>query len=1218
MTERGWQFWVDRGGTFTDIVARRPDGHLVTHKLLSENPGHYRDAAVAGIRQLLGLHPDVAVPAGQIEVVRMGTTVATNALLERTGEPTVLVTTRGFADALRIAYQDRPEIFDRHIQLPEMLYRQVVEVDERMAADGTPLRVPDLERVAADLQASYAAGARAVAIVLMHSHQYPEHERLLAAVARRIGFTQISVSSEVSPLMKLVPRGDTTVVDAYLSPVLQRYVDDVATATSGVRLMFMQSNGGLTDAHQFRGKDAILSGPAGGIVGMARMSRMAGFEHVIGFDMGGTSTDVSHYAGSFERVLYTQVSGARLRAPMLDIHTVAAGGGSVLHFDGSRLRVGPGSAGANPGPSCYRNGGPLTVTDANVMLGRIQPDHFPHVFGPHGDQPLDSALVRRRFGELAHSITAHTGVERSAEQVAEGFLRIAVLNMANAVKRISVQKGHDVTTYALTTFGGAGGQHACAVADSLGIRTVLVPPMAGVLSALGMGLADTAALREQSVERPLTPELMPTLRSIASELENHTRAELVAEGVLPEHSDAVWRAQIRYDGTDTPVAVTLGDYASIVAEFEAAHRRTYSFLLERGLVVEAVTVEAIGHTEQPDLTRHAETTVAASPVGGGGVPAIPTRGSIYSHGRWHSVSLHHRGQLRAGHRVRGPALIVEEQATTVVAEGWEAYLPEASVDGFLRMDRVRARADDAAEAGTRPDPVLLEVFNNLFMSIAEQMGARLEQTAQSVNIKQRLDFSCALFDPDGNLIANAPHMPVHLGSMGTTVQEVIRRNTGSMRPGDVYAVNDPYHGGTHLPDITVVTPVFDGPGAQVLFYVASRGHHAEIGGVTPGSMPAHSREVHEEGVLFDNWLLARDGQFRETETRELLTGARHPSRSPEVNLADLRAQIAANAKGVAEVDAMIEHFGLDVVLAYMRHVQDNAEESVRKVIDALDDGAYTYEMDSGAVIAVRISVDRARRSATVDFTGTSAQLDTNFNAPSSVATAAVLYVFRTLVADDIPLNDGCLKPLRLVIPPGSMLAPDYPAAVVAGNVETSQAVTGALYAALGIQAEGSGTMNNVTFGNANHQYYETIGSGAGAGAGFCGASVVQTHMTNSRLTDPEVLEWRLPVRLEEFRIRSGSGGAGRWRGGDGGLRRLRFLEPMTLSTLSGHRRIAPYGMAGGNPGALGRNVVERADGSRVELAGCDSVEVRVDDVLIIETPGGGGFGQPPSVPPDGS
>jgi 5-oxoprolinase (ATP-hydrolysing) len=1185
---RGWQFWIDRGGTFTDVVARRPDGRLVTHKLLSENPRSYDDAAIAGIRQV---YADSNEP---IEAVRMGTTVATNALLQRRGERTALVITRGFADALAIGYQNRPRIFDRHIVRASVLHEVVVEYDERVAADGTVLQAPDLSALEGDLVRVYVSGIRSVAIVCLHGHLYPEHERRAAQVARDVGFTQVSVSSEASPLMRLVSRGDTTVADAYLSPVLRRYVDRVAAQLDRVRLLFMQSNGGLAEARHFRGKDAVLSGPAGGIVGMVRMSEVLGYSKVIGFDMGGTSTDVSHYAGELERVFDTEVAGVRLRAPMLAIHTVAAGGGSVLHFDGNRFRVGPDSAGADPGPACYRGGGPLTVTDANVLLGRIQPSHFPHVFGAAGDQPLDVDAVRARFDDLAEEVSTATGDSRSPEDVASGYLQIAVANMANAVKKISVQKGHDVTEYVLTTFGGAGAQHACAVADALGVRTVLVPPMAGVLSALGIGIADVRAMRQQSVEERLSDDLVPQLDELAAGLLVDVVAELRDEDVPGTAVETVARALLRYDGTDTALLVPLAAPESMRADFEAAYRRTYSFLMDRPLVVEAVSVEAIGRSDVPDLSPLGHT----SPV----EPAAQ-RVPMYLGGSWGEVDLYRRTSLRTDREVTGPAIITEDDATTVVDLGWTARVVET---GHLVLTRVTEPGD--ADATAAVDPVTLEVFNNLFMSIAEQMGARLESTSQSVNIKERLDFSCALFDAEGNLIANAPHMPVHLGSMGTSIKEVLRRNRDTMQPGDVYAVNDPYHGGTHLPDVTVVTPVYDAAGTRILFFVASRGHHAEIGGLTPGSMPAFSSNVDEEGVLFDNWLLVRDGEFREAQTRRLLVEAPYPSRNPDANLADLRAQVAANEKGVAEVGAMIEHFGLDVVQAYMGHVQDNAEDAVRRVIDKLSDGEYRYPMDNGAVVAVSVRVDRARRSARVDFTGTSDQQAGNFNAPRSVTSAAVLYVFRTLVDDDIPLNDGCLRPLQIIVPEGSLLAPSYPAAVVAGNVETSQAVTGALYAALGVQAEGSGTMNNVTFGNDRYQYYETVASGSGAGDGFDGAPVVQTHMTNSRLTDPEVLESRFPVRVVDFSIRLGSGGPGRWTGGDGAERRLVFDEPMTVSVLSGHRRVPPYGMAGGRPGALGHTWVQRHDGGRTILASADSTDVGVGDVLVVQTPGGGGYG----------
>lgn len=1201
MTGR-WDFWIDRGGTFTDVVARRPDGRLVTRKLLSHDPARHRDAAVAGIRQTLGLGPDDPVPADRIAVVKMGTTVATNALLERKGTPTVLVVTEGFRDALRIAYQNRPRLFDRRIVLPEALYDRVVEIPERVGAHGDVVRPLDLDAAADALRAAHRDGFASAAVVLLHGYRHTAHEQQVAAAARAAGFSQVSCSHEVSPLMKLVPRGDTTVVDAYLSPLLRRYVDDVARELPGVRLMFMQSNGGLREAQHFRGKGAVLSGPAGGVVGMARTSGEAGYDRVIGFDMGGTSTDVSHYAGEFERVFGTEVAGVRMRAPMMNIHTVAAGGGSLLHFDGRRYRVGPDSAGADPGPACYRRGGPLTLTDANVMLGRIRPGRFPAVFGPHGDRPIDADVVRTRFAELAREIADATGDRRGPEEVAAGFLDIAVLNMANAVKKISVQRGRDITRYALTAFGGAGGQHACAVADALGIGTVIVPPLAGVLSAYGIGVADATALREQALETELDEQAMPQVQEVCDRLAQRTRAELRADGVPEDTVTTTARVHLRYAGTDSALPVALDSAAAMSAEFVRAHRARYAFIMDKPLAVEAVSVEAVGASggasgytgytvSPPEHQEEQEETVR-----------------MFTGGAWQETRLRQRTALRPGDVLTGPAIVTEADATTVVDPGWQATAGE---QGHLLLTRVRPRPRTAA-VGTDVDPVMLEVFNSLFMAIAEQMGLRLENTAHSVNIKERLDFSCALFDAEGNLIANAPHIPVHLGSMGESIKEVLRRNGDTMRPGDAYAVNDPYHGGTHLPDVTVVTPVFDEQDGELLFLVASRGHHAEIGGITPGSMPAFSRTVHEEGVLFDNWLLVRGGRLREQETRELLTAGPYPSRAPDTNLADLRAQIAANEKGIHELRRMTEEFGQDVVRAYMGHVQDNAEESVRRIVAGLHDGSHRYETDSGAVVQVAVRVDRAARSAVIDFAGTSPQQPGNTNAPGSVVKAAVLYVFRTLIAEDIPLNSGCLMPLDIRIPEGSMLAPEFPAATVAGNVETSQAVTGALYAALGVQAEGSGTMNNVTFGTERTQYYETVASGSGAGDGFDGADAVQTHMTNSRLTDPEVLEWRYPVRVESFAVRRGSGGRGRWTGGCGVVRRIRFLEPMTAALLTGHRRVPPYGMAGGEPGALGVNLVERADGSVEHLAGCAVVEAGAGDVLEVRTPGGGGYGTPPA------
>jgi len=1197
-----WQFWIDRGGTFTDIVGRRPDGQLVTHKLLSEHPEQYRDAAVAGIRHLLGVAAGGPLPASGIEAVKMGTTVATNALLERKGEPTVLAITRGYRDALRIAYQNRPRLFDRYIVLPELLYAQVIEIDERVGAHGDIVQQLDEAATRASLQGAFDAGLRSLAIVFMHGYRYTAHEAAVARIARAIGFTQVSVSHEVSPMMKLVARGDTTVVDAYLSPILRRYVDQVADELPGVNLQFMQSNGGLTDARAFQGKDSILSGPAGGIVGMVRASRQAGFERVIGFDMGGTSTDVSHFAGEFERVFETQVAGVRMRAPMMSIHTVAAGGGSVLHFDGSRYRVGPDSAGANPGPASYRRGGPLAVTDCNVMLGKVQADYFPHLFGARGDEALDVAAVRRRFDALADEIGAATGDRPAPEAVAEGFIAIAVGNMANAIKQISVQRGHDVTDYVLTSFGGAGGQHACLVADALGMQTVFIHSLAGVLSAYGMGLADQSAMREQAVEERLVDAVLPALAERLGVLGEAARAQLQAQGVAPGRITLVERVHLRYEGTDSALVVLAGDMAAMTAQFEQAYKRRYSFLMPaRALIVEAVSVEAIGQSDAPP-----EQLVASTAQVGESAPQDTAR--MYSAGRWHDTGVYARGALQPGHAVRGPAIIAEDNATTVVEPGWEARVTPY---GHLVLQRVEALPERRA-IGTTADPVMLEIFNNLFMSIAEQMGLRLQNTAHSVNIKERLDFSCAIFDQDGNLVANAPHMPVHLGSMGESIKTVMRENAGRMHAGDVYILNDPYNGGTHLPDVTVISPVFDEAGAEILFYVGSRGHHADIGGTTPGSMPPDSSHIEQEGVLINNFKLidGQDGVLREEAARALLVGARYPARNPDQNLADLRAQVAANQKGVEELHKMVAHFGLDVVRAYMGHVQDNAEEAVRRVISALKDGSFHYQLDNGAHIDVAIRVDAAARSAEIDFTGTSGQLPNNFNAPSAVCMAAVLYVFRTLVDDEIPLNAGCLKPLKVIIPPGSMLNPHYPASVVSGNVETSTCITNVLYGALGVMAAAQGTMNNFTFGNDRYQYYETISGGSGAGDGFNGTDVVQTNMTNSRLTDPEILEFRFPVRLERYEIRPNSGGAGRWQGGNGGVRRVRFLEPMTAAILSNNRIHAPFGMAGGGDAERGRNSVERADGRIEQVGHIGKIDMAAGDVFVIETPGGGGYGKP--------
>ena len=1203
MSSGCWDFWIDRGGTFTDIVARDPKGNVKAHKLLSENPENYKDAAIQGIRDLMGIGKDEPIAAEKIANIKMGTTVATNALLERKGDRTALIITSGFRDALEIGYQARPDLFARNIIKPELLYETVSEVDERLNAQGDVLKNLDLESAKADMQKIYDSGIRAIAIVLMHGYRFHDHEQQLAQAAREIGFTQVSTSHETSPLMKLVGRGDTTVVDAYLSPILRRYVNQVADALgikengieednkSGPRLMFMQSSGGLTAANLFQGKDAILSGPAGGVVGMVETGKMAGFERLIGFDMGGTSTDVAHYDGELERSFETEVAGVRMRAPMMRIHTVAAGGGSLLNFDGARFRVGPDSAGANPGPTCYRRGGPLAVTDANVMLGKVNPDFFPKIFGPDANESLDLEAVRAAFANIA----SQTDNEKSPEQVAEGFIRIAVENMANAIKKISVERGYDVTNYALNCFGGAGAQHACLIADNLGMKTVLIHPHAGVLSAYGMGLADISASQDKAFELPLDNDSIDVVGLSITELAEKNRRELAGQGIKPADTHTSMHVHLRYEGTDTSLLVPFASRIVLRESFEAAHRKQFGFMTPgKNIIIEALTVETTGggaKTSEPD---HPTTSTTPAPVN-------QTR--TFAQNQWHDTPIYQRQDLLPGQKLSGPALIVEAHNTTIIEDGWQA---EMSAKKHLILTRTKAMNRTHA-IGTTADPVMLEVFNNLFMSIAEQMGVTLEKTALSVNIKERLDFSCAVFAADGSLIANAPHMPVHLGSMDKSVETIIANNP-IMYPGDVYVLNAPYNGGTHLPDITVVTPVFDEAEASVLFYVASRGHHADVGGIAPGSMTPRATNINEEGIVIDNFKMVDRGTFLQDELREILVSGPYPCRNPDQNIGDLKAQAAANEKGSQELMKMVNQFGLDVVTAYMKHVQDNAEESVRRFIDALHDCSFEYEMDQGSKIKVTISVDKKARTADVDFTGTSPQQPTNFNAPAPITRAAVLYVFRCMVDDNIPMNAGCLKPINIIVPDDCMLAPKYPAAVVAGNVEVSQAVTDTLFGALGAMAAAQGTMNNFNFGNDTYQYYETICGGSGAGPGFDGTSAVHTHMTNTRLTDPEILEFRYPVILEDFHIRRHSGGSGKYKGGDGTKRTLVFREKMDVSLLTGHRKIPPFGLSGGGSGQIGQNQCRRADGTMEDLAGCDQTVVEEGDAIIIQTPTGGGFG----------
>ena len=1198
-----WQFWIDRGGTFTDIIGRRPDGTLASIKLLSENPDAYEDSVVSGMRQLLELRETDPFPNDEVSVIKMGTTVATNALLERRGEPTALAITRGFGDALIIGTQHRPELFALNIQRPPPIYSSVIEISERIMASGaieTPL---DEEETVAALQAVFDKGFRSLAIVLLHADRFPDHEICVSNMAREIGFTQISASHDVIPLMRLVGRGDTTVADAFLSPILRRYVDRVVELTNQTRTLFMQSNGGLIEGDMFRGKDSVLSGPAGGIVGMSRIAADAGYTKVIGFDMGGTSTDVSHFAGSYERTQDSIIAGVRLRAPMMNIHTVAAGGGSRCIFDGLRFRVGPESAGAAPGPACYRQGGPLTVTDCNVLLGRIQPDHFPSVFGPEGRDPLDREATERLFQTLSDTILHELGEEKSPEALAEGFLAVAIENMANAIKTISVQKGYDVTEYTLVSFGGAGGQHACAVADVLGMKRILIHPLAGVLSAYGMGRADQRILKQKTVAQLLHPDQFDNLLLELRALRDASMSELQAQGVAEAEIRTMESLALRYEGSDTTIDVPADDLVNASSAFAETHTKMFGFVQSgKSLIVESIMSEAVGGGDQgfhpfDSLSQQSK------------APGLIHTVRLWAAGGWRDAPLCHRDDLRVGEILAGPALIVEANSTTFVDAGWQA---EKATDQNLILSRCQALAMPQ-EVSKSADPIMIEIFNSLFMAIAEQMRATLQNTAHSVNIKERLDFSCAVFDAHGGLVANAPHMPVHLGSMGESVRAVIAKQAQTMKPGTAFITNAPYNGGTHLPDVTLVLPVYPDPEISPAFYVAARGHHADIGGITPGSMPSNSTSIEQEGVLFDATIALKDGELDEISLLEALTHGAYPARNPAQNLADIRAQVAACNKGAVELKAVISHYGLDTVRAYTQHVQDNAEESVRRVIGLLKDGSFSIKTDEGGTISVSISIDRARREVHVDFTGTSDQRTSNYNAPAAICRAAVLYVFRTLVSDPIPMNEGCLRPIQITIPAGSMLDPSYPAAVVAGNVETSQIICDALYGALGLLAASQGTMNNLTFGNSRYQYYETICGGSGAGPDFDGAHAVQTHMTNSRLTDAEVLEWRYPVLVEEFSIRRNSGGIGTYRGGDGVTRRIRFLEDMDVSILSGRRTTAPHGLNGGQAGHPGRTWIERRDGKRVELRYSDHAALKKGDTVVIETPGGGGYGTP-SVP----
>ena len=1194
-----WQFWIDRGGTFTDIVGRKPDGSIVIDKLLSENSSHYKDAAVAGIKKLLNLSQNERIPVDKISSVKMGTTVATNALLERKGDKTLLLITKGFGDLLRIGYQNRPLLFDLNIKLPELLYDRVFEVSERLDSKGNIIRDLDEESVRDTLRKAKLDGINSVAIAFMHSYLNPIHEEKIAQIASEEKFSQISVSYKVSPLMKLVGRADTTVVDAYLSPILRRYVDQVSTeldSTKSTKLMFMQSNGGLTDANLFQGKDALLSGPAGGVVSMVQTGLQAGFSKLIGFDMGGTSTDVCHYSGEYERSFETEVAGVRIRAPMMQINTVAAGGGSILSFKDGRFQVGPESAGAIPGPASYGKDGPLTVTDCNVLLGKLHPEYFPNVFGKSGKEPLNIEIVKDKFLLMSKEVSKKTdGSQIDIFLLAEGFLKIAVENMANAIKKISIQRGYDVTKYTLNCFGGAGGQHACQVADSLGITSVFLHPYAGVLSAYGMGLAEIRSIKESHFESDI--ENINEAKNLIKNLSVNASNSVINQGIKKSSILLIKKAFLHYQGSHQNLEITFDDVEIMRNSFEIEHKKRFGFYVKgRKILIEMLTVEAVGKSsENYDFSNIENPSTDAI--------AIDNKEMIVN-GLKISIPIYQRSNLKVEQIISGPAIISEPTGTNIIDEGWSANL-----DKFynLILNRTEKKLNQKS-IGTSVDMVMLEVFNNLFMNIAEQMGATLANTAYSVNIKERYDFSCALFNASGALVANAPHVPVHLGSMSEAIRTVIKLNQNNIFAGDVFVLNAPFNGGTHLPDVTVITPVFDKLKKEILFFVASRGHHADIGGKTPGSAPPDSKHIDEEGVLIDNFKLFEKGVFRENEMKTILASGKYPCRNIEHNMADLAAQVAANETGIREINSMINQFGIQTVHAYMDHVQDNAEECIRNAITNLKEGKYEYELDNKEFIKVDIKIDKAKREATIDFTGTAEKNPFNYNAPIAVCHAVILYVFRTLVGTNIPLNEGCFKPLNIIIPNNSMINAQYPSAVIAGNTEVSQLTCNALFGALGVIAGSQATMNNFVWGNDKIQNYETICGGTGAGPDFHGASAIQTHMTNTRSTDPEVLEFRFPVRLEEFSIRKNSGGKGKYNGGDGATRKLRFLEKMIVTTLCSHRKVPPFGVKGGKPGECGKEWLERKDGSIEKLEGNDSCNVENGDLFVMQTPGGGGYG----------
>jgi 5-oxoprolinase (ATP-hydrolysing) len=1195
----GWQFWIDRGGTFTDVVARDPNGSFITHKLLSENPEKYPDATLQALRDILHIKSNEAIPYDLIQSIRLGTTLATNALLEKTGCATALIITKGFGDALRIGYQNRPDLFALNVKIPEPLYSAVIEVSERYSAKGEELHAIDSKQIYRQLQKIYDQDLRSIAIVLLHSYHFPQHEKIVAEIAKKIGFTQVAVSHQISPHIKLISRGNTTVLDAYVTPLLKNYMGNLQHDLPNTQVLLMQSHGGLATLATFHGKDSLLSGPAGGVIAAIKSCVNAGFDKIISFDMGGTSTDVAHFNGQLERLFEGEVAGHRIQCPMLDIHTIAAGGGSIVSLKQGRYTVGPESAGSNPGPAAYGKGGPLTITDCNVLLGRIQPEFFPHVFGHNGNQSVDTTIVEKKMHDLVMQVNRVTQDQRTAETIAIGFLQIAELNMANAIKKISIQRGYDVSQYILCCFGGAAAQHACAVSDLLGIKKIFIHDLAGVFSAYGLGLAEIRVLKEKMIHKILAPSFSHDLQSSFDEL------AIAADQALNIHDQAFTHLtyekniRLKYEGTDLTLTLPFTALDSLQSNFSKIHQQRYGLTMDKPLIIDAIFLELIA--AYPTFSEQKKNSLPYFQK-----PIAQEFKSVYFNNSWQTTPFYQLHDLQPGQQVFGPAIIIETNNTIVITPGWQAKVTNQN---YLLLERViPLQPKKIKQPEERADPMLLEIFNSLFSSIAEQMGTTLANTAYSVNIKERLDYSCAIFDTRGLLIANAHHIPVHLGSMSASVQTIIHNNA-IIKPGDVFVLNNPYNGGTHLPDITVISPVFINGGGTPQFYVASRGHHADIGGISPGSMPPLSTHIDEEGVLIDNFKLVDQGRFREQELLKLFTSHTYPPRNPQQNIADLQAQIAANQKGILELQTVVSRYGLHFTKTYVQHMFNNAEQCVRNLVHKLHNGHFSYRLDNGCKITVAIQVDKCHKNITIDFTGTSGVQNNNFNAPIAVCRATILYVFRTLIAENIPLNEGVMQPIHIIFPDDCMLNPQFPAAIAAGNVETSQCIVDTLYGALGIMAAAQGTMNNFTFGNDQYQYYETLCGGSGAGPGFHGTDAVHTHMTNTRLTDPEVLEQQFPILLECFKIRSGSGGHGHWRGGNGIIRKFRFLTPMTVGILSNRRIIPPYGMAGGQPGKPGKNDVIHANGSKESISSTQLVHLNCNDIFIIATPGGGGYGK---------